>query len=158
MSLPNIPAIMPITTTAIDVSDIEESKEFYIENLGLECKRETVDSENRTHCYIGGEWETEIELIAGEGNEASDNSFGTVINEDGSQDLVVPKLHISIVIQRDMDKIFNSICDHPECEVIQEPVVERFDGGSTHIAFITDPDGYPIELNRRTGENHPLPK
>lgn len=149
---------MPITTTAISVTDIERAKEFYTECLELECKRETVDSEDRTHCYIGGEWDTAIELIETERDEEQSKSFDTVINDDGSQDLTVPKLHVSVVIQQSLEEVFDRIKDYPDCEVIQEPVVERFDGGSTHIAFVTDPDGYPIELNRRTGEDHPLPK
>jgi len=149
---------MPITATAIEVTDLQRSKSFYTDALGLECKRENVDSENRTHCHIGGEWKTEIELIEVDSEEVTSKSFGTVINDDGSQTLTVPKLHISIVIQEDLNALFDRLEQDQDCEVIQEPVVERFDGGSTHIAFVSDPDGYPLELNLRTGDDHPLPK
>jgi hypothetical protein len=117
-----------------------------------------VDSENRTHCHVGGEWKTEIELIEVDSEAVTPKSFGTVINDDGSQTLTVPKLHISIVIQEDLNALFDRLEQDQDCEVIQEPVVERFDGGSTHIAFVSDPDGYPLELNLRTGDDHPLPK
>ena len=122
--------------TMIRVGDLEKSKKFYTELLGLKFHRETEYPDGKfTLAFLGygGDTEPFLELTYNWGTESYDmgNAYG----------------HMAFGV----DDIYAT------CEKIEElgGKVTRPPGpmkhGTTVIAFIEDPDGYKVELIERKG-------
>ena len=120
--------------TMIRVGDLEKSKKFYTEVLGLKFHRETEYPDGEfTLAFLGygGDTEPFLELTYNWGTESYDmgNAYGHMAF--GVEDI------------------------HSACEKIGElgGRVTRPPGpmkhGTTVIAFIEDPDGYKVELIER---------
>lgn len=123
---------MKFLHTMIRVADIEKSIDFYTKVLGMAVLDRTENSEYRySLVFVGYENQpggTTIELTYNWDTKQYDmgNAFG----------------HLALGV----DNIY-STCDSIKAlggKVTREPGPVK--GGSTHIAFITDPDGYQIEL------------
>ena len=123
---------MQLLHTMIRVGDLDRSIKFYTETLGMKLLRKSVNEEYKyTLAFVGYGDESEtsvIELTYNWGTESYDhgNAFG----------------HIAI----GAEDIYTT-CEQLKAagaKVIREPGPVK--GGSTHIAFVEDPDGYKIEL------------
>ncbi|XAW90163.1 lactoylglutathione lyase [Vibrio sp. CDRSL-10 TSBA] len=121
-----------ILHTMLRVGDLDRSIEFYTQVMGMKLLRKNENTEYKyTLAFVGYGDESEaavIELTYNWGVEEYDlgNAFG----------------HIAI----GADDIY-ATCDAIKAaggNVTREPGPVK--GGSTHIAFVKDPDGYMIEL------------
>lgn len=123
---------MKFLHTMIRVKDLDKSIEFYTKVLGMSVLERTDNSEYRyTLVFVGYPDEqggTSIELTHNWDTDTYEmgNAFG----------------HLALGV----DDIYGA-CDKIKAlgaKVTREPGPVK--GGETHIAFITDPDGYQIEL------------
>ncbi len=126
---------MRILHTMIRVSDLEATKRFYTEALGMKVLREKEYAEGKfTNCFIGYGDEAEhavLELTYNWGK--SDYTLGDAFG------------HVAIGT-RDI----RGACDRVRAlgyRVTREPGPMKH--GSTVIAFVEDPNGYKIELIER---------
>jgi lactoylglutathione lyase len=123
---------MKFLHTMIRVADLEKSIDFYTKVLGMVVLDRTENSEYRySLVFVGYE------------NQPDSTSIELTYNWDTKQyDLGNAFGHLALGV----DDIY-STCDSIKAlggKVTREPGPVK--GGSTHIAFITDPDGYQIEL------------
>lgn len=121
---------MKFLHTMLRVVDLDKSIEFYTKVLGMQVLERTDNTEYRyTLVFVGFEaGGTTIELT---------HNWDTNSYEKGSA-----FGHIALGV----DDIY-AACNKIKMlggKVTREPGPVK--GGSTHIAFITDPDGYQIEL------------
>ncbi|PKG59097.1 MULTISPECIES: lactoylglutathione lyase [unclassified Shewanella] len=129
---------MKFLHTMLRVTDLETSIEFYTKVLGMKVLERTDNSEYRyTLVFVGYEAQadsTTIELTFNwDTNEYEmGNAFG----------------HIALGVE-DIYAACNKI-KALGGNVTREAGPVK--GGNTHIAFITDPDGYQIELIQVSGE------
>ncbi|MGF1731162.1 lactoylglutathione lyase [Photobacterium kasasachensis] len=123
---------MKFLHTMIRVTDLDQSIKFYTQVLGMSVLDRTENTEYRyTLVFVGYEDQPEgttIELTYNWDTNQYEmgNAFG----------------HLALGV----DDIY-AACDKIKAQggnVTREPGPVK--GGSTHIAFITDPDGYQIEL------------
>jgi lactoylglutathione lyase len=126
---------MRILHTMIRVSDLETTKRFYTEALGMKVLREKEYPEGKfTNCFMGYGDEAEhavLELTYNWGK--SDYTLGDAFG------------HVAI----GTDDI-RGACDRVRAlgyKVTREPGPMKH--GSTVIAFVEDPNGYKIELIER---------
>ncbi|MGI2027039.1 lactoylglutathione lyase [Endozoicomonas acroporae] len=116
--------------TMIRVKNLDDSIQFYTEKLGMQLFKKSVNEQYKyTLAFVGYDESAMIELTYN-----WDNTEG--------YDLGTAFGHIAL----GHDDIY-SLCDSLKKKGVTikrepNPVL----GGSTHIAFITDPDGYSIEL------------
>lgn len=122
---------MKFLHTMIRVKDLDKSIEFYTKVLGMSVLERTDNTEYRyTLVFVGypDEQGTSIELTHNWDTDTYEmgNAFG----------------HLALGVA----DIYGA-CDKIKAlgaKVTREPGPVK--GGETHIAFITDPDGYQIEL------------
>ena len=123
---------MQLLHTMIRVADLDKSIAFYTEVLGMKLLRKSVNEEYKyTLAFVGyGDEKNHsvIELTYNWGTESYDhgNAFG----------------HLAI----GADDIY-ATCEEirkTDAKIVREPGPVK--GGTTHIAFVEDPDGYKIEL------------
>ena len=121
---------MKFLHTMIRVTDLEKSIEFYTKVLGMRVLDRTENTQYRyTLVFVGYEQGgTTIELTHNWDTDQYEmgNAFG----------------HLALGVEN-----IYAACDQIKAlggNVTREPGPVK--GGSTHIAFITDPDGYQIEL------------
>lgn len=121
---------MKFLHTMIRVTDLDKSIEFYTKVLGMRVLDRTENTQYRyTLVFVGyDEGGTTIELTHNWDTDQYDmgNAFG----------------HLALGVE-DIYAACDSIKELGG-NVTREPGPVK--GGSTHIAFITDPDGYQIEL------------
>ena len=123
---------MKFLHTMIRVADLDQSIAFYTKVLGMSVLDRSENSEYRyTLVFVGYE------------NQAGGTTIELTYNWDTKQyDLGNAFGHLALGV----DDIY-ATCDNIKAlggKVTREPGPVK--GGSTHIAFITDPDGYQIEL------------
>jgi lactoylglutathione lyase len=123
---------MKFLHTMIRVADLELSIDFYTKVLGMTVLDRTENSEYRySLVFVGYE------------NQADGTTIELTYNWDTKQyDMGNAFGHLALGV----DDIYSS-CDKIKAlggKVTREPGPVK--GGSTHIAFITDPHGYQIEL------------
>lgn len=122
--------------TMLRVGDQQRSIDFYTQVLGMQLLRQTENTEYKyTNTFLGFEGgnpgQAELELTYNWGQ--SDYDMGTAYG------------HIALGV----DDIY-AACDKIRTaggKVTREPGPVK--GGTTVIAFVTDPDGYKIELIER---------
>ncbi|MUJ37076.1 lactoylglutathione lyase [Aliivibrio fischeri] len=122
--------MMQFLHTMIRVTDLKQSIEFYTKVLGMKVLDHSENNEYRyTLVFVGyEEGGTSIELTYNWDTDSYDmgNAFG----------------HLALGVQD-----IYAACDNIKAlggNVTREAGPVK--GGTTHIAFITDPDGYQIEL------------
>ncbi|MGB2078174.1 MAG: lactoylglutathione lyase [Vibrio sp.] len=122
--------------TMLRVGDLDKSIEFYTKVLGMDLLRKSENTEYKyTLAFVGYGDESEGAVI-----ELTYN-WGTT-----EYDLGTGYGHIAL----GFDDIY-ATCDDLKAagaNVTREPGPVL--GGSTHIAFVEDPDGYKIELIQRS--------
>jgi lactoylglutathione lyase len=127
---------MRILHTMIRVNDLEASKRFYCEALGMKVLREKEYPDGKfTLCFVGfgGEDETAVVELTynwGRSSYTLGDAFGHIA-------IAAPDIHAA--------------CDRVRAaggKVTREPGPMKFGGGV--IAFVEDPNGYKIELIERS--------
>ena len=118
---------MHIAHTALWVSDLEATKAFYEDGLGLEYHREfTVDGVG--NYYVGTEDGGELQFKYREEPVEVDPS--------GID-------HVALSVE-DADATFERVVEETGCEVVLEPTT--FEAADRRAAFVADPDGYTVEF------------
>ena len=119
---------MDVAHVAIWVSDLERTLEFYEGALGLEHEKDFVADGVRNY-FVRGETDTFVQ-------------FKHDPDEDGE---VEPSgiAHIALAVD-DVDEAFARVEDREDSAVRQEPISRP--ELSVRNAFVTDPDGYVLEL------------
>ncbi|MEF1279486.1 lactoylglutathione lyase [Vibrio fortis] len=121
-----------ILHTMLRVGDLDRSIEFYTNVMGMNVLRR---NENKEYEYTL--------VFVGYGDESQGSVIELTYNWGTSEyDLGNAFGHVAIGV----DDIYNT-CDAIKAaggNVTREPGPVK--GGSTHIAFVKDPDGYMIEL------------
>jgi lactoylglutathione lyase len=126
---------MKFLHTMLRVKDLDESIEFYCGKLGMELRRRTD--------YPGGEFTLAFVGIPGENGHEIELTW----NWDGRDYEVGTGFgHVALGVED-----IRQLCDRLRADgvpITREPGPMKH--GSTVIAFIRDPTGYPIELIERT--------
>lgn len=120
---------MEIRHTALWVSDLDRTLEFYVDQLGLEYDREFVGDDGVTNVFVGGDGPAELQFKHGED--------GPDVVDSGDYD------HVAIGVE-DTDAMVEFIVEETEGSLRSGPLTMA-DAGA-RIAFVEDPDGYGIEL------------
>jgi lactoylglutathione lyase len=118
---------MDVLHTAVWVDDIETQLAFYCDGLGLDRTRE-FDLDGVTNTYVAGESDTEIQFKH-DGTERNPGPAGID--------------HIAVGVD-DVDANVDHLVEHHGSEVVNEPRTLAEKG--VRIAFVTDPEGYVVEL------------
>ena len=118
---------MKFVHTAIRVSDIEASKRFYIDGIGLEAKREFTGDDGVLNFYVGGHEGAQIQFKSDPGSEAE-------VRPDGVD-------HLAISVEN-VDRMVSQLSAEMGYTVVQEPT----DMDEIRFAYVEDPDGYRVEL------------
>lgn len=116
---------MYVKWITLQVTDMESSKDFYEQFLGLKEERMFSPAPGRTICFLGPDTDMQIELIC-----------------DESAKETVHRSTVSIGVCVDnYDKVYQK---SKECGIVlSEPTVM---GGNLHCFFITDPDGVNLQI------------
>ncbi|WP_224269234.1 VOC family protein [Haloprofundus salinisoli] len=117
--------------TALWVSDIDETLDFYVDGLGLERNWEFTSNGVR-NVYVGGEH--------GEFQFKYDPEGDGQTGPGGGFD------HLAVGVDS-TDETFERLVDHSDPPVVTDPTtmtdIDR------RVAFVEDPDGYVVELVER---------
>lgn len=119
---------MDVLHTAVWVSDLQHTKEFYHEGLGLDHSRDFV-TDGVENYFVRGTSETEIQFKYDSESEGD-------VDPDGID-------HLAVSVD-DARSMFDRLTTEFGSAGIKEPTV--LDTTGSTIAFVTDPDGYTIEL------------
>ncbi|WP_318568685.1 VOC family protein [Salinigranum marinum] len=118
---------MEFIHTAIRVSDVEASKRFYIDGLGLEAKREFTGDDGVRNFYVGGHEGAQIQFKSDPDGEAE-------IRPEGVD-------HLAISVEN-VDRTVSQLASEMGYTVVQDPT----DMDEIRFAYVEDPDGYRVEL------------
>lgn len=119
---------MDVIHSAIWVSDLDEMIAFYRDAMRLEVTREFESGDGAKNVFLAGTGEYELQLKYDPNGEApSPAGFD----------------HTAIAVE-DIDAELKRLTEEFECEVYRGPLDSE--GAQARVAFITDPEGYGIEL------------
>ena len=133
---------MRLLHTMLRVGDLQRAIDFYIQVLGMDLLRTTRRPEQQYDLafvgYGGNPGQAEIELTYNYGVERYEqgSAFGHIA-------VGVPDVTATCAAVRDRAAALGGAVTREAGPV---------KGGNTMIAFITDPDGYKIELIERRGD------
>lgn len=119
---------MDVHHTALWVSDLEMTKTFYLDELGL-TEQTQFEVDGTTNYYVGSDTGMTIQLKYDPDREQEIESAGVD--------------HVALEVE-DVDATFECIVNETGCPVVREPTTVA--EASARLAFIEDPDGYRIEL------------
>lgn len=122
---------MDVIHTAIWISDLDQTEQFYCDGLGLNRNWEYTAGDGVQNVYIGGE-HGEIQF-----------KYDPDGDRNPSQDGLA---HIAISVES-TDDVFERVTERTNCSVVEAPTT--MDEINRRVAFIEDPDGYEIELVER---------
>ena len=126
---------MEVLHTAINVSDLDEAKEFYLDVLGLEYDWEFTASDE-TNVYISGESQAGIQLS---------HDPDLTLPEVDPDTLDIDSEHLALLVD-DIDEVLERVEETSDRPVVVEPQVVEFEWGRSKVAFVADSDGHAIEL------------
>lgn len=116
---------MDVLHTAIEVEDLDSMRDFYENLLGLDHSREFETSDMHNY-YVVGSGPTEIQF--------------RIVDEKASP----TGIHHIAIATDDVDAVVEEAVREWDCDVEMEPTtIDRVD---RRIAFISDPEGYTVEL------------
>ena len=118
---------MDVIHTAVKVSDLERTREFYEDGLGLDYSRDFVGDDGVTNYFVRGESEVEIQ-------------FKHDPDDDGAVD-AGDFDHFAIMVE-DTDEMVDLVVEETDGSLRAGPMEQ----GDVRIAFVEDPDGYGIEF------------
>ena len=119
---------MDVAHTAIWVSDLDEARDFFVEDLGL--------AEQRSHTRNG----IENIFVGGEGGSIQLRTEPRRRVPSGDRTRMD---HLALSVD-DVDAICSRLSETTDYEVFRPP--ETLDELPVRIAFVEGPDGYAIEL------------
>ncbi|ARS90732.1 VOC family protein [Natrarchaeobaculum aegyptiacum] len=119
---------MNVLHTAIWVSDIEDTLEFYVDTLGLEKTNEFVSGDGATNVYVAGDDDAELQFKYDPDRE---------VPEPAGID------HIALTVD-DTDAMVERLVEETDCTLERGPLDSE--GASARVAFLEGPDGYGLEL------------
>ena len=122
---------MDVIHTALWVSDIERTREFYVDALGLRENWSFTGDDGVENVYVGGEH--------GELQFKYDPDADPEI-DSGSVD------HVAVGVES-TDEAFDRLLEQVDPPVREEPTT--MDAIDRRVAFVEDPDGYVVELVER---------
>ncbi len=121
---------MEIQHTAVAVEDLERTKAFYEDGLGLAYAWDFHTDEGVHNYYVTGDkLDTWLQFVY-------DPEREDPVQPDGI-------VHLALLVD-DLEEIFTGMVDRTGCTVVREPVT--IEAADARAAFIEDPDGYEIEL------------
>jgi lactoylglutathione lyase len=118
--------MVDVLHAAVWVADLDETAAFYEEGLGLDYSREFEGDDGVTNYFVTGESDAEIQFK----HEAD----ATVPDPAGFD-------HVAVEVP-DVDATTETLVEEYDSEVLAGPM----DHGDARIAFLTDPDGYGVEV------------
>jgi lactoylglutathione lyase len=118
---------MDVLHTAVWVDDLEATREFYLDELGLEFSWEFTGDDGVHNYFVTGESDAEIQF-----------------KHDPDRDVEEPAGidHLAVEVD-DTDAVVERVADRGS-EVVKGPLTMA--ETNARIAFVTDPDGYVVEL------------
>jgi len=119
---------MDAVHTAVWVTDIEETAQFYEDVLGLDYQREFTH-DGVLNYYIGTENGASIQFK----HDPDDDSPVEPAGID----------HLAFSVA-DADATFDRVVEESDCDIFLEPTT--FDAADRRAAFVYDPDGYVVEF------------
>ncbi|MFA9517321.1 VOC family protein [Halopenitus sp. H-Gu1] len=119
---------MDVLHPAMWVTDPDTMEEFYTEGLGLNRTREFVGGDGATNRFLGGEGDAEIQFE---------------FDEEAPEEAPTGFDHVGIAVE-DVEETIETLTTEFESEVVRGP--KRLDDKGIRIAFLTDPEGYVVEL------------
>ena len=122
---------MDVIHTALWVSDIEQTRAFYVDALGLTENWSFTADDGVENVYIGGS-HAELQF-------KYDPDGGPTI-DSGTVD------HVAVGVDS-TDETFERLLDRADPPVHEEPTT--MDAIDRRVAFVEDPDGYVVELVER---------
>ncbi|RAW44982.1 lactoylglutathione lyase [Halorubrum sp. 48-1-W] len=141
---------MDVLHVAMWVEDVESAEAFYTEGLGLERTREFESDDGATNRFVGGESDAEIQFkyYADDGGDDVDkdgNGDGSGGNGDGNDDGDRPSGfdHVAVAVD-DIDGSIATLTEEFDSELLKGP--KHLEDKGIRIAFVTDPEGYTVEL------------
>lgn len=121
---------MDVIHSAIWVSDLEQTLEFYVDELGLEKTNEFESGDGARNVYVAGESDVEIQFKYEEGREVEQS-------ENGVYD------HVAIAVD-DTDAEVQRLVEEGSATLRRGPLDSE--GANARVAFIEDPEGNGVEL------------
>lgn len=119
---------------ALRVSDLDRTKAYYLDTLGLEAAHDYIDDEGVHNYFVTCEDGVELQFVYDPDREDPVSPSGID--------------HLTFAVD-DVDALVDRIAAEWDVPLIQEPT--PMGGGSERVAFVGDPDGYAIELIEFTG-------
>lgn len=119
---------MDIHHTAVAVSDLDATKAFYEDGLGLSYDHD-FHLDGTHHYYVtGDELDTTLQFV-----------------HDGSEMAVDPSgiVHLAIRVE-DVEATLDALVEATDCSVLKGPLT--IEGAGARAVFVEDPDGYEVEL------------
>ncbi|NGM69611.1 VOC family protein [Natronolimnobius sp. AArcel1] len=121
---------MEVHHTAVRVSDLEATKAFYEDGLGLEFSKEFTTGDGVRNYYVTGDnLETEIQF-------AYDPESDDEIEPGGI-------VHLALLVD-DVSETLETLTERTDCEVLRGPIT--VDAVDARAVFVEDPDGYEVEI------------
>ncbi|PCR91190.1 VOC family protein [Natrinema ejinorense] len=119
---------MDVIHTALWVSDLERTREFYVDALGLEENWSFSTDDGVENVYIGGEnGEFQFKYDPEDGPEIDSGTMA----------------HVAVSVDS-TDETFERLVDREDPPVHTEPTTMADIG--VRVAFVEDPNGYVVEL------------
>ena len=127
---------MDVIHAAVWVSDLEATKSFYVDGLGLEHSREFVGDDGVVNWFARGTGEAELQFK---------------YDPDGSRDVDSGGFdHFALAVE-DTDAIVEHVVSETDGSLRQEPTTISTGTATVRIAFVEDPDGYGVEFVQTVG-------
>ena len=121
---------MEVQHTAIRVSNLEETKAFYEDGLGLEYAWDFHTDEGVHNYYVtGDELDTWIQFVHDPDDDGPVEPSGIV--------------HLALLVE-DTDETVERLAERTGCEVLRGPMT--IEAADARAAFVEDPDGYEVEI------------
>ena len=122
---------MDVIHTAIWVSDIDRTREFYVDGLGLTENWAFTADDGVRNVYIGGE----------------NAEFQFKYDPDGGPEIDPGTMaHVAVGVDS-TDETFERLVEREDPPVHEAPTT--MDEIDRRVAFVEDPDGYVVELVER---------
>ncbi|ELY44037.1 VOC family protein [Natronorubrum bangense] len=122
---------MEFIHTAIWVDDIDATRTFYCDILGLEETWGFTADDGVENVYIGTPDGSEIQF---KHDPDGDTADPTGID------------HLALGVE-DTDDVFDRVVSETDCDVLEEPTT--MDAIDRRVAFVRDPNGYVVEFVER---------
>ena len=121
---------MDVIHSAIWVSDLERTLEFYVDELGLEKTNEFESGDGATNVFVAGDDEVELQFKHEDGREIERPKNGVYD-------------HVAVAVD-DTDAEVERLCAEGSATLTRGPLDSE--GANARVAFIEDPEGNGIEL------------